>query len=490
MAHEVLEERPPRMSNDYVARLVEEQWGLAGVDVRPLSSERDLNFLVGGAHVLKVSNPAESRALVEMEVAAMRHVAVTDPDLPIPRGVPLPDGTDIATVADEDGRACLVRLITTVPGTPVEGHVVTEEVAEQVGAAAARTSRALRGFFHAAAGSRVLDWDVRTLPAVAAKAQQRGVLPAGDPLLEVVARVAPSLARCAALPGGIHHADITLTNLLVTDGTITGVIDFGDMHHTADVADLAIALTSVLRNTSETQTCTPWELAGATLRGYQRLRPLSPEEVEVLGELVLSRLVLSTIISRGRSAAHPDNTAYITQYDDANARTTEELATAHARRAGPATPPPGRDGERGPGRRAGATGGRDGRLGGAAVLRPAAPPGPRGGPVAGRRRRAAGSSTPTTTSRSSATPTRPWSTGSADSSAGSTRTPATSTRRSSSSPNGWWPRCRRGSTRSCSPPRARRPTSWPGASPPSSPADRARWSSSTPTTAPRAGWPT
>ena len=98
------------------------------------------------------------------------------------------------------------------------------------------------------------------------------------------------------------------------------------MHHTADVADLAVALTSVLRNTSATQVCSPWDLAGATLRGYQRVRQLSPEEVEVLGELVLSRLALGTIISRGRAAAHPDNAAYITQYDDANARTTDELA--------------------------------------------------------------------------------------------------------------------------------------------------------------------
>ena len=224
----------------------------------------------------------------------------------------------------------------------LEGQVVTEDVAEQVGAATARTAQALRGFFHPAAGSRALDWDVRALPRVAA----RWGLTADDPLHPVVERVAAVLPRLAALPSGIHHADVTLTNLLATDGTITGVIDFGDMHFTADVADLAVALTSVLRNTSDTQVSSPWELAGATLRGYQRIRPLSPDEVEVLGELVLSRLVLGTIISRGRAAAHPDNTAYITQYDDANARTTTELAQLLTGRAGArgctGSPAPGR----------------------------------------------------------------------------------------------------------------------------------------------------
>ncbi|HEV2797476.1 MAG TPA: aminotransferase class III-fold pyridoxal phosphate-dependent enzyme, partial [Nocardioides sp.] len=319
---DVLDEPAPRITAAQVPAILAAHWGIEVDDVVPLSSERDLNFLAGRDHVLKVSNPAESRALVEMEVAAMRHVAATDPDLPIPWDVPSLAGDGIVTVRDDGGRACLARLITTVPGTPLEGQVVTEDLAEQVGAATARTARALRGFFHPAAGSRELDWDVRALPAVAAKAG----LATDDPLHTVVRRVAAVLPRLAALPSGIHHADVTLTNLLAADGTLTGVIDFGDMHHTADVADLAVALTSVLRNTSDTQVSSPWELAGATLRGYQRVRPLSHDEVEVRGELVLSRLVLGTIISRGRAAAHPDNTAYITQYDDANARTTTELA--------------------------------------------------------------------------------------------------------------------------------------------------------------------
>ena len=319
---DVLDEPAPRITPDQVPEIVATHWGIEADDVVALSSERDLNFLVGRDHVLKVSNPAESRALVEMEIAAMRHVEVTDPDLPVPRAVPVLGGEELTVLLDADLRPCLARLITTVPGTPLEGHVVTEDLAEQVGAATARTARALRGFFHPAAGSRELDWDVRALPAVAAKAR----LPDDDPLHAIVERVAAVLPRLAALPSGIHHADVTLTNLLADDGTITGVIDFGDMHHTTDVADLAVALTSVLRNTSDTQVSSPWELAGATLRGYQRVRPLSHDEVEVLGELVLSRLALGTIISRGRAAAHPDNTAYITQYDDANARTTTELA--------------------------------------------------------------------------------------------------------------------------------------------------------------------
>ena len=299
------------------------------------------------------------------------------------------------------------------------------------------------------------------------------------------------LPRLAALPSGIHHADVTLTNLLATDGRVTGVIDFGDMHFTADVADLAVALTSVLRNTSDTQVSSPWELAGATLRGYQRIRSLYADEVDVLGELVLSRLVLSTIISRGRAATHPDNTAYITQYDDANARTTSELAQlsptelAHRlhRLAGTRAAEASDDVAS---RRAAAMGGTVAPLFYDQPLQIVSGEGAWLIAADGRRYLDAYNNVAVV---GHADPSvRPP--GQPPAAVGSTPTRATCTPRSSSSPSGSRRPCRTGSTPSSSPPRAPRPTSSPGGWRPSGPAAPARWSWSTATTARPAGWPT
>ncbi len=106
----------------------------------------------------------------------------------------------------------------------------------------------LRGYFHPAAG-RQLDWDIRV---------RREPGPAADPLGQRLAaaraRVGPALAATYALPSGVQHADVTLTNVLCdAEDQVTGVVDLGDMHHTAAVCDLAAALTSVLRNTGPTQ---------------------------------------------------------------------------------------------------------------------------------------------------------------------------------------------------------------------------------------------
>lgn len=332
MTGDLLHEPAPAMSADGLSRLVSEIWGVRPALVTPLDSERDLNALVDGAYVVKVSNPAEARAIVEMEVAALAHVADADPELVLPRTVPTLAGTAVHEAEDDTGRRCLVRLVTVVPGRVLEGAEITLDLAEQVGEVTARTSLALQGFFHAAAADRELDWDVRRLPHVVSAAVEAGVLDtAREPVFaELAERVAVAAEATRRLPSGIQHADVTLTNVLALDGQVSGVIDVGDMHHTAHVCDLAVALTAVLRNGGPDGGAGLWELAATTLRGYQRRRLLLPEEVDVLGELVLSRLAISSLVSRIRAPEHQDNLAYITQYDEPNARVLGELAALPA----------------------------------------------------------------------------------------------------------------------------------------------------------------
>lgn len=317
---DVLAGPAPVFGTDRLSDVLTRLWRIDAADLRALPSERDLNVLVDGRYVLKVSNPAEDAQVLDMEVGALDHARRADPDLPLPRIVPTAADQPIARADDDTGRSCLVRLITVLPGTPLQGRVVTGPMAEQVGAAAARTSLALQGYFHPS-GGRALDWDIRRLPAVVRAA---GITE--GPLADLTRRVEPALRASLLLPAGIQHADVTLTNILTDDSTVTGVIDVGDMHHTAAVCDLAATLTSVLRNSADRDGLGTWDLADAVLRGYQRHRPLSPAEADVLGELVLARLATTLVISGARAGRHPDNHTYITQYDTATDRVLDELA--------------------------------------------------------------------------------------------------------------------------------------------------------------------
>jgi 4-aminobutyrate aminotransferase-like enzyme/Ser/Thr protein kinase RdoA (MazF antagonist) len=344
----------PRLDAGDCARLAREHWGVEVGHVSDLPSERDLNAMLDGRYVLKVSNPAEDAGAVDLESEALSHAGRADPDLPLPRTVPTVTGSWSATVVDRDGRACLARLITVLPGEMAEGRVVTAHLAEEIGGVAARMSLALQGLFHPAAG-RELDWDVRRADAVLAGTDPAVLGMSADELADLRARCAVAAETSRTLPSGVNHADVTLTNVLVSDGSVTGVIDLGDIHHTANVCDLAVTVTSVIRNTAAEQAADTWQLLRAVVTGYQRHRLLTPDEVDVLGDLMLARLALSRAISARRVVLHEDNTAYISQYDEANDRILRDLrslppgelnrrlhriaGTAHAPRPASATSP-------------------------------------------------------------------------------------------------------------------------------------------------------
>lgn len=320
----VLDAAAPSLSLERALGLVEERWGLAVGEARSMSSERDVIVMLDDRYVLKVSNPAEDHAIIDMEIVAADHLRTVASELPVPRTVPLQSGKLVGEVVDDGGRKCLARVITVIPGAPLEGRTMTEHLAAQVGSTAARTSVGLQGLFHPAA-DRTLDWDVRRAGAVAAAATHNTLGPSGEMLRDLIPRFEAAALSTQSLPSGLQHADVTLTNVLAVDDEVSGVIDFGDLHHTAAVCDLAVTLTSVLRNTAKEQPLGTWELIDAVLRGYQQHRLLNDAEVAVLGELVLARLALTIVISSRRRLTHPDNAAYITQHEAPASRVLSEL---------------------------------------------------------------------------------------------------------------------------------------------------------------------
>src|ERR687891_80385 len=82
---------PPALTPTQAAELAQELYGLDAT-ARLLVSERDQNFVLdaadGSRWVLKISNAAEDARVIDMEVAAVDHVAAMDSGLPVPRARP------------------------------------------------------------------------------------------------------------------------------------------------------------------------------------------------------------------------------------------------------------------------------------------------------------------------------------------------------------------------------------------------------------------
>ena len=305
MTTDVLDAAPPALSSDQAADLARTQYGLEVV-ANAIVSERDQNFRLtdadGGAWVLKVSNAAEDRGVVEMEVAAVERIAMLDPSLPVPQARPALEGSPIVSIV-VGGSTHLVRLLPLLPGRNAPATELDAVTVTRIGEIVARISVALRGFFHPAAGRRIW-WDQRYVPELARLAPPIEDHARRELLARTLARfdkhVAPALPR---LRGQVIHNDVTLDNLLLDERRmVTGIIDFGDMAHTALVLDVPATLQSLVRGRTDL-----FEVSEAFLAGYASVLPLDAGEAELLGDLLAGRMAQTILISAWRMPQYPDN---------------------------------------------------------------------------------------------------------------------------------------------------------------------------------------
>jgi 4-aminobutyrate aminotransferase-like enzyme/Ser/Thr protein kinase RdoA (MazF antagonist) len=301
---------PPTVSPDDAIQIPERVFGLTGT-VSPLDSERDRNFRLigedGRSYLLKISNSADERAVLEMQTQAMLHIARSDPELPVMRPLPTLDGGFEAEVEDAEGFPLLVRLFTFLPGRSVQGSELSPGSIVNFGATVARIGLAMRDFFHPAGGYEIL-WDLkhtaalRPLLASVADAHQGGL--AATVIDRFDARVA---SRLPGLRAQMVHNDLTLDNVLLDDGgDVSGIVDFGDLTHTALICDLAVAIVSLMWERPD-----PIEAARLAIQGYVSKVPIEEGEAEVLGDLVGARLAALVLIADQRVRRYPENAEYI-----------------------------------------------------------------------------------------------------------------------------------------------------------------------------------
>jgi 4-aminobutyrate aminotransferase-like enzyme/Ser/Thr protein kinase RdoA (MazF antagonist) len=303
---------------------------------RDLGSERDQTFLLLDPDdtplaVMKVSNAAEDPSTLDMEALAVLHATRVDPELPlaIPRLIPgaSPGSGDPASrrasVRADDGEHH-VRMYSVLPGrTRIDARELSDAALASWGEMAARIGRALRGFFHPAA-QRTMLWDVQhaahsreLLGSIREERHRRLVEEVLDRFETTVAPVWPSLRA------QVVHGDLTTDNALADDaGLISGLVDFGDMSHSALVTDLASLLDSLLNDRDGDEL---FRAARLILDGYQRVTPLEPVELRLLGELLAARAALTITISSWRSQRGLEVATFAERYNDPVARTIETL---------------------------------------------------------------------------------------------------------------------------------------------------------------------
>ena len=280
-----------------------EQYGIEGTAVM-LPSERDQNFKLttrDGRHfVVKIANLEEDPSVLDFQHQAIRHIGHSHATCEVQKLIPTRDGKDLASIRRG---GCSprhhVRLFSWIEGD-VLGHMRIRDarLLESIGAQMADLDLALASFSHPAM-NRSLQWDVR----LAGDAREHlGVLTAVGRKIVERSLVEWDAIDWSTLRHSVIHNDANDHNVIVRDGLMTGLLDFGDMVYTATVCDLAIALAYTLQGESE-----PLVAAIPLMRGYQSRYPLTAAEEAVLFPLMRARLAMSVCYSAHNRARNPDD---------------------------------------------------------------------------------------------------------------------------------------------------------------------------------------
>lgn len=306
-------------------------FGVVG-DARPLGSNQEANLLLRAGDrrvVLKIANPAFTHAELDLQNAAMLHVApaLAAVGVTVPTPLPSRSGSLIDTV-ELDGRPHHVRLLTFVPGKMLaDTGYLADQVLQQVGATAAAVGAALRDFDHRSA-ERVLQWDPRRAADVVA-----ALLPSvGDPThrtrLEAVVEVAfPALEPLVAhLRTQVVHGDLADYNLVSDTGPdgrprVTGIIDFGDVMRSWLVGELTTAATTVLTRSGRN----PVLDVADVIAGAHAVTPLTEAEITAVWPLVLARAAVLAVSVEHQLSEDPDN-AYAQAERDLDWRILQRVA--------------------------------------------------------------------------------------------------------------------------------------------------------------------
>lgn len=302
---------PSDFSFDEVLRCLSDKYQLAG-DITTLVGERDQNFRLrcddGQQYVVKIANSTEPEVMTDFQIQALLYLEKKACAVPVPRVVRALNGSvTIAMVAD--GATHRMRVVTYLPGKPLGESVNDASLSRKLGVCLAETDAALVGFEHPGQSPSLI-WDMqragdlRSLINCVPDAEVRAaVIECLDDFEQNAAPHFPTLRS------QVVHNDLNPGNVLVTDGeppVVAGVIDFGDMLHAPLIIDVAIAA-SYMRSAGDDA----MELLAPFVAGFNATTPLKQLELDLLYDLVRTRLVATIVLMNWRLSTQPASDAYM-----------------------------------------------------------------------------------------------------------------------------------------------------------------------------------
>lgn len=299
-------------SSDFAVEFAHKNYGIKAV-ASILSSERDQNFLLecddGNKYVLKVTNVAEDPNVTDFQTKAQLYLMASSLNLPIPHLLRTQDSQYVCLHQTESGDFQSVRLITFLQGVPMHKVKTSEKLRHSLGIELAKFDYALRDFSHSQE-NHILLWDMQhasNLKLFLPYIENNLDRDLAEHYMErFTSFVKPALD---GLRRQVIHNDMNKYNLLVdskNSENVTAILDFGDMVKAPLINDLAVASAYQLADDDN-----PFSTVVEIVKAYNSIYPLEKKELAILPDLIITRLLITILITGWRAQKYPENKAYI-----------------------------------------------------------------------------------------------------------------------------------------------------------------------------------
>jgi len=198
----------------------------------------------------------------------------------------------------------IFRLLTWLDGDFWFEVKHTSKLFESFGKFLAKLNLHLRNYQDYVIEARHSEWDLQHFLEVVQQKRHFILIPENRKLVDyfLLQYRENVLHELHNLRKSVIHGDANDRNVLIQNGAISGMIDFGDMCYSQRINELAIGITYAIMEKEK-----PVEWALPVIAGYHEVSPLQEREVDLLYWLIAARLCMSVCHSAFEKNSQPEN---------------------------------------------------------------------------------------------------------------------------------------------------------------------------------------
>ncbi|CAJ0945483.1 unnamed protein product, partial [Mesorhabditis belari] len=308
----------PLVSDEEIRSIIRDEYGIVKAKITHLTGYEDCNMRLEEIEydekitktmkekpkeaIVKVTNPIEARYDAHIELQHNVYATFRKAGIPTVSPIRRLDGRLWAPIELLPGLKLPVRLFHLLPGRNLENFPFTPELCFQIGALLARIHKCFDAMdvkktteshlpFISPENHRCIEREAHVLVAKKMLSKERF-----DLVKTIFDDFRKTILDNEPLDYGLIHSDINETNVLIeeNDGKleISGVLDFGDMHFSHRVFDIAACVLYLHLSDSQLKQGIP-EIEKNILLGYTSQREF--REAEKLRSAMRARLACSLL---------------------------------------------------------------------------------------------------------------------------------------------------------------------------------------------------